>query len=129
MEFLDKAWDDIKHLFANVADDIAVGLGALVQSIATSGGPLLMALAQDAVIAAEAQGGAGDVKFAAAKDAVVAGLTARGAPIVMNAIHGAIEAMVANQKALSAQGDINAPAADPAPAVFDPNVHTDPAAA
>lgn len=86
-----------------IADEAVELLGtffsAAAHSIAANGGPLLIQLAQDAVLAAETQGGNAGQKLQAAVDLVKAGLTAKGEPIVTNAIHLAIEASVAQLKA------------------------------
>jgi Bacteriophage holin of superfamily 6 (Holin_LLH) len=83
------------------------GVGAVVfslvtamgKTIAENGGPLLAQAAMDGVLAAEQKGGTGSEKLAAAQAAVIADLTAKGIPIVMNAVNGAIEAAVAKMKA------------------------------
>lgn len=58
--------------------------------------PVLKQAATDAVAVAESTGGSASDKFASAETAVKEILTTAGAPIVENAIKGAIEIAVAN---------------------------------
>jgi hypothetical protein len=78
----------------------------LAKTISKNGGPVLIAAAQAEVAAAEAAavatlaaGGTkktGEEKFKEAQAAIIAALTAKGIPIVINAINGAIESAVAD---------------------------------
>lgn len=87
------------------------GFQDLVKSVADNGGQLLMDAADEAVRAAEAQGGSGFEKYDAAFDAIAAKLASEGVEVVGNAVNGAIEAAVAKLKAEVAE--INQPAAGP----------------
>lgn len=70
-------------------------LSPLAAQIARNGGKLLLEAATQAVIAAEASGGSGEDKFKLAKKIVITRLEANGIPIVLNAVHGALEGAVA----------------------------------
>jgi len=93
------AWTDFLHWLSNVGHAILGFMGDLMTSIAENGGAVLVQAATDAVAAAEAKGGTGAEKLAAAQAAVVADLTSKGIPVVLNAINGAIEAAVAKLRA------------------------------
>ncbi len=91
-----KDFQNAVHDFLNMFSAASVDFfEALASVIAASGGELLRNAAIAGVTAAEAAGGNGEDKFKAAKEAVIAALVANGMPIVINAIHGAIEAAVA----------------------------------
>ena len=89
----------VQNAFHRLVDSAQTGLEALARSIARNGGEVLTAAAAAAVAAAEAQGGSGAAKFQAARAAVVAVLTAKGIPLVENAVQGAILAAVADLNA------------------------------
>lgn len=96
-------WTSLEAIGHNILASVGRGtlafFGALASSIETQGGPLLVHLAQDAVVAAEHQGGTGGEKFGAAKAAILAGLASEGVEVAGNVINGTIEAAVANLKA------------------------------
>lgn len=89
---------EIAAWFEDIGESILDGIKPLARQIARNGGALLLEAATAAVIAAEAQGGSGRDKFDAARGSVIATLEAKSLPIVMNAIHGAIEIAVAALK-------------------------------
>lgn len=93
-------WQKIRDFFKGVLREIAAFLNPLALEIARSGGKLLIEAAAAAVLAAEQSGGTGEEKLKLARDIVIDKLRMAGIPIVLNAIHGAIEAAVAeyNQK-------------------------------
>ena len=95
----------IQNFFHDGVHDILTGLNALANSIAKNGGAVLFAAAASAVAAAETNGGKGEDKFKAAQAAVIATLAAKGLPVVMNAINGAIKAAVAQHNANASSGD------------------------
>ena len=104
-------WSDFVGWVEGIGHSILDFLNPLAASIAKNGGDLLVSLAQeevakaeDAAVAAAAAGNAqtGLDKFAAAQKGVVAELVAKGIPVVLNAVNGAIEAAVAKSKAASA---------------------------
>lgn len=88
-------WHKIKSFFKGILGEIAEFLSPLAREIAASGGKLLLQAAAEAVLAAEHQGGSGADKFKAARTSVIATLEKNGIPIVLNAVHGAIEGAVA----------------------------------
>jgi hypothetical protein len=94
---------DIQNSFHSLIDHLkttAIGFfDALAHSIEQNGGQVLRDAAIAAVRAAEATGGSGDQKFAAALAQVVITLETEGLPVVINAVKGAIEAAVAVMKA------------------------------
>ena len=92
-------WTDFTHWLSNVGHAILGFMGDLMTSIAENGGAVLIQAATDAVAAAETKGGTGAEKLAAAQAAVIADLTNKGIPVVLNAVNGAIEAAVARLKA------------------------------
>lgn len=69
--------------------------------------PVIKQAAEDAVAAAETTPGNGEVRAAAALATAIADLTAKGVPIVVNAIKGAIEIAFANTQ--SPAGTVSAP--------------------
>jgi hypothetical protein len=88
-------WKRIGNFFGRVGRGIWAFLSAGAEVIAENGGKLLMQSALEAVVAAEAAGGNGGDKFKVAKDTVIAKLRVAGIPIVLNAVHLAIENAVA----------------------------------
>ena len=88
-------WRKIVDFFKGVLREITAFLNPLAREIARNGGKLLLEAAAAAVLAAEVQGGSGEDKFKAAKATVISRLEAESIPIVLNAVHGAIEAAVA----------------------------------
>lgn len=98
MSFLDTLKAEIEQIFNTVTAFLGTFFNAAVQAVAAGGGQLLVQSAINAVTAAETAGGSGSDKFNAAKSAVIADLTAKGIPVITNAIHLAIEAAVANVK-------------------------------
>lgn len=110
--FFDNVWSDIKSMFTSTEHVFVVFASSLIHSMASNGGQVLIDAATAAVIAAEAGGGTGQDKLNAAIAAVVASLKAKGIPVVMNAVNGAIEAAVAD---MNAQKAVQAPVAPVAP--------------
>jgi hypothetical protein len=88
-------WKEFLNFIHGVGHEVLNFISPLAASIARNGGPVLLEIAQAAVLAAETTGGSGSDKLKAAQEAVVAGLKAKEIPIVMNAVNGAIEAAVA----------------------------------
>lgn len=72
----------------------------LAHSIEMNGGQVLRDAAKAEVDAAEAAGGLGDDKQKAVLASVIAVLEAEGIPVVIAAVKGAIEAAVANLRAV-----------------------------
>lgn len=68
---------------------------SLATSIEAGGGAVLKEAAVLAVTAAEAAGGSGSEKFAAAITAVKNELSSKGIPLIENAVQGAVLAAVA----------------------------------
>lgn len=97
-----KFLDAVQHLLDDVEKNVLSFFDSLATSIASNGGAVLLSAALKAVEAAETTGGTGQEKFEAAKASVIATLKEQGLPIIMNAVHGAIEAAVAQQKAQTA---------------------------
>ncbi|HVY13422.1 MAG TPA: phage holin, LLH family [Alphaproteobacteria bacterium] len=98
VSFLKKIRDAIIETFTDAEKAVVAGFDALIHSIAENGGHVLMEIAADAVKAAEATGGTGLQKFAAAEAQVIQDLQDKSIPVVANAIKGAIEAAVATLK-------------------------------
>lgn len=91
-------WDKVKSFLKGLISDIIGFFDPLAREIARNGGKLLLEAAMAAVIAAEQKGGSGEDKFKAAKATVIATLQSQSFPIVINAVHGALEAAVARMK-------------------------------
>lgn len=91
-------WNKFVGFLKSVLSTVTSFLNPLARQIAKNGGALLLQTALAAVIAAEQSGAKGEDKFSAAKAVVLAKLKAEGIPIVLNAVHGAIEAAVAQIK-------------------------------
>jgi hypothetical protein len=94
----------IKSLFAKIfiarTEALLIATAeAVVTTLVKNGGPVLVQIARDAVAAAEAAGGSGESKKAAAVATVIAGLKTRGIPVVQNAVQLAVESAVAQIKA------------------------------
>jgi hypothetical protein len=126
MSFLDEVKADLEALGAKIESavgtvatdalsDAETFVKSLAQSIETNGGAVLVSAAEAAVAAAETAGGSPAVKFAAAFTSVVSTLKTQGLPVLENAINGAIEAALANQRALDAAQAVPAP--EPSPTV------------
>lgn len=101
-------WEKFLTFMSGVGHVIMSFISPLAQSIAQNGGPVLVAAAEQEVLAAEQAGEAaiaagntmaGEEKFAQAQTNVVATLKAQGIPVVMNAVNGAIESAVAGMQA------------------------------
>lgn len=95
----------MSNFFSKIKEKIAPLFGifeniltALAQSIAENGGRILIAAAKEAVESAENTQGTGEDKRKAAIAAIIHVLESQGIPIAMNAINGAIEAAVAQEK-------------------------------
>jgi len=98
-----KALQNAFHAFVQHFESDALSfVSSLASNIVANGGKVLTDAAIAAVTAAETNGGTGQEKFAAAVASVTATLTAEGLPVVTNAVHGAIEAAVAQIKAENA---------------------------
>ncbi len=95
MKKLDALWDAVTEWFENIGEDILDFVAPLAKEIAKNGGKLLLEVAREAVLLAEATGGSGRDKFEAAQAHIKTALEARGIPVVLNAVNGAIEAAVA----------------------------------
>jgi hypothetical protein len=102
LDTLDSLWTKFTTWLRGIGEDVMDFLEPIAQEIAKSGGIVLVQIAQEAVLAAEAAGGSGSDKFNAARKTVENGLKAQGIPIVINAINAAIEAAVAKMKAAQA---------------------------
>lgn len=99
MSFL-KSLQNGWHFIVNDAEKEGVVFAhALIQSIQQNGGKVLQDAAIAGVAGAETVPGGAEAKLAAAFASVVAILTAEGIPVVKNAVHGAIEAALASQRA------------------------------
>lgn len=98
MSVFSRILKEIAEWFEEIGESILDGLKPLARQIAKNGGTMLLEAATQAVIAAEQSGGSGRDKFDAAKGSVIATLQASSLPIVMNAVHGAIEIAVAALK-------------------------------
>lgn len=94
---LQNKFHEIIHALEN--DSIAF-VEALGHSIEANGGQVLRDAAKAAVEAAETTGGSGEDKAKAALASVIAVLEAEGIPIILADVKGAIEASVANLRAL-----------------------------
>lgn len=95
---LNDLWDGFVEWLENIGEDVMDFIKPLAKEIAKSGGKMLLEIAKEAVLAAEASGGSGGDKFKAAQSTIIAQLNEKGIPIVTNAINGAIEAAVASMK-------------------------------
>jgi hypothetical protein len=107
-------WDKILtflvHILSSAESDILAFLLASAKAIEQSGGQALILAATTAVKAAEATGGSGADKFAAAKDSVLQSLQSQGIAAIEGAVNAGIEAAVAQMKANQA-ADAAQPAA------------------
>jgi len=93
------------HTLVNRVQAAATGFfDALARSIEENGGQVLRNAALAAVRAAEATGGPGEKKFAAALNQVILTLQTEGVPVVINAVRGAIEAAVALENSGTKKG-------------------------
>ena len=99
MSIITSFFGHVAHLFEGTGKHVVSFLDSLADTILRNGGQLLIEAATKAVLAAETPGTSGPDKFNAAKAIVVSELSAAGIPIVVNAIHAAIEGAVANMKA------------------------------
>lgn len=88
----------IKRWFQGFLGKVLDFLNPLAETIVKNGGPVLLAIVQEAVFAAESTGGSGKDKLKAAQDKIESELKAKAMPVVWNAINGAIEAAVAKLK-------------------------------
>lgn len=95
-------WQEFLAFLSGIGHVIFAFMMAGAQSIASNGGPVLVQAAEDGVAAAEAAGGDGATKRAAALAAVIADLQKNGIPVVINAVNVAIETSVANLRAKQA---------------------------
>lgn len=102
-DFWQALWARMMSFFTEAEQIALTFLQAAASSIAASGGALLVSAAEQAVIAAEAQGGSGSDKLNAAVDAVKGTLANAGMQAAENAIRIAIEAAVAKMKADAAK--------------------------
>lgn len=91
----DKVFGTIKEEFTQDEQALVAWAHNLLVQIT----PAVKQAAEDAVQAAISVPGNGEVKAAAALAAAIADLTAKGIPIVINAIKGAIEIAFANTTA------------------------------
>lgn len=115
-------WQKFLTFLGMVGHAIMDFVSPLALSIATNGGAVLVQAAEDGVAAAEQPGLTGDQKKAAAVSAVIATLTSKGIPVVMNAVNGAIEAAVAKQTAVAATTQATVANATTAAAQAQPSV-------
>lgn len=99
MSVFSKLWAEFIEWIESIGKDTLDFIAPLAKEISKNGGDFLIQVAYKAVVAAEANGGSGSDKFNAAKNSVVTALAAEGLPIVLNAVHGALEAAVAKMKA------------------------------
>lgn len=102
MKLLTTILRDLHTLINGVEADVTAFLASLADSIARSGGQTLIHAAVNAVATAEATGGTGAEKFAAAFAAVTHDLATQGIAAAESAVRGAIEAAVAQHKAAPA---------------------------
>ena len=86
-------------ILTSAESDIMAFLMGVAKAIESSGGQALILAATTAVQAAEAQGGTGAEKLAAAKDSVTQSLTSQGIVVIEGAVNAGIEAAVAQMKA------------------------------
>lgn len=93
---------DVEALFTDAEKEALAFFAAAAKSIVASGGQLLLNAATQAVETAEATGGTGAEKFAAAEAAVTGTLASAGITAITGAVHAGIEAAVATMKAPSA---------------------------
>jgi hypothetical protein len=84
---------------AGIGSKVFALIAPLAKTIAENGGAVLAQIALDAVMAAEANGGDGAAKFAAAQTTIISELKSKGLPVVMNAVNGALEAAVSQMDA------------------------------
>ncbi len=102
MSFLSKIVDKIKEVAADILDELEqltiVFISSLAATIIKGGGSVLIDAARDAVKQAQETGGSPSEKLEAAKASVISTLEAKGIPVIMNAVNGAIEAAVAQLK-------------------------------
>ena len=98
MSILSPFLDFLHDLFSTASRAVSALTLAAARALTQGGGDLLAEAAMTAVAAAEAKGGSGSDKFAAAKSSVIATLEAKGVPLVLNAIHLAVESAVAAAK-------------------------------
>ena len=99
MSIFTPALDFLHSLFHSAGKVVSELSLALAKVMAESGGEFLAQTALTAVAAAETSGGTGTEKFNAAKAVVVTALEGQGIPVVLNAIHAALEGAVAHMKA------------------------------
>ena len=88
-------WERAGNFCKRIGRGVWAFLSAGAEVIEANGGKVLIAAALEAVAAAEKAGGNGGDKFKVAKDTVIARLEAASIPIVLNAVHLAIENAVA----------------------------------
>lgn len=93
---LQNKFHDLVHFIADSASDF---FSVLIHNLSTDAGKLLIHAATKAVADAEATGGTGQEKFQAAFQSIVDSLTTEGLPIIVNDVHAAIVAAVANMNA------------------------------
>lgn len=89
----------IENIFEKGEDIAADAVKAFVKSLEAGGGPLLLQIALDAVSAVSTTNNTGSMKFGLARKEIIADLTARGLPILENAVQGAILVAVSKLKA------------------------------
>lgn len=99
MTFFTDLQSKIASAFAYLESLVTTFFSAGIKVIAANGGHVLLDAALSAVQAAEATGGSGPAKLAAAQTAVLATLKAEGIPVLQNAVNLAIEGAVAQLNA------------------------------
>ncbi len=98
MSIFTPALDFLHSLFHSAGKVVSELSLALAKVMAESGGEFLAQTALAAVASAELTGGTGADKFNAAKTTVVTALEAKSIPVVLNAVHSALEGAVAHMK-------------------------------
>jgi hypothetical protein len=94
MNVFKRFWNWFKGLLKETQDF----LRPLALEIARNGGKLVLETAMEAVAVAESHGGTGEEKFKRAREYAIDRLESQGQQVVINALHGAIEAAVARMK-------------------------------
>lgn len=94
-----RIWKSISSIFDSARDQLADFFVPFIRTVLNNGGQILLQAAMKGVIAAEQENVPGEEKFKIAKNAVIIELKTKGIPVVINAVHSAIEAAVAKMKA------------------------------
>ncbi len=89
----------VQNFFHAGVHDLVAAIAAFSHNIEYNLGDVGFAIVSAAVAAAEQTGGTAEEKRKAAQQAAIAELTAKGLPVVISSINGAIEAAVAQHNA------------------------------